>query len=155
MIVRNPDLRVYLLHLASLSLLPYFLPILLRIPFNRLGPELPWTFQTSVFLHAISSRTIIHLNWFEVGLRTVLLKSCDSRWLLEVQVKLNMRRALLALLQLTNNVTSLPMSVPFFKIINYKINWGVIISTNIGASDSLLLHPKLKIIKNNNITPLL
>lgn len=155
--MRYPDLRIDSFQVALLCFLPDLFPVLLRVPFDRLSPELPRTIEASILLIAVCRCSIIHLDRFEVGFTTVLLQCSDRLRLLEIEIELNMRGPILPFLQLSCYIACSANRMPFFQIINYKLNGWVVESTDIRPSDSLtfLLHIKYYIINITNITPLL
>lgn len=73
-VVSHSNLRVDLLEIALLGLFPDLFPVCLAVPFDRLGPELPRTIDTSLLFGAICIRPIVDLDLLEMTLRTVLLE---------------------------------------------------------------------------------
>lgn len=66
-VVLNQDFGIYLLEVAIDCEVSLSLPVNLRVTFDRLRAELPWTFNTGVFFETVVVCPIVDLDLFKVA----------------------------------------------------------------------------------------
>jgi hypothetical protein len=64
-------------------------PVCLVVPLNWLDPELPWSVQPCVLLHAVVMSSVVDLDDIKVCLGAVLLQCRHSLGLLEIYERLD------------------------------------------------------------------
>lgn len=92
------------IQVTYLSLVPNFLPIALALQLDWLLAKLPRTLDSGLFLHAVRRCAVVPFHDFKVSLFVNLLQRCECLRLLKIEVKLDMRSAILTALQLPTNV---------------------------------------------------